>query len=294
MFFYLAAPIDHVESPSTGRSLAAEREMAKDVLVGRGVSAFDPFGAWSASGPPNGTIQEMNREAIRQSDGLLALLPLHTRTFGVPMEIEYAIQQGVPVAVSMCGDDVRPSWSLQHHAVNVWRLTADAVQDLCDRTQPVGDAGTVAGSGRVDPPPLTVARDHPDAMLPTKAYDDDAGWDLFVDKDVQIWPGSVTDVPTGVRVAIREGMYGRIVGRSSTHRKLGLSVVEGIIDAGYRGPLFAALWNPTDAPISLGRGSRVSQLILAEVPLDPLHVVGRPDDLPPSERGDNGFGSSGR
>jgi dUTP pyrophosphatase len=131
-----------------------------------------------------------------------------------------------------------------------------------------------------------------DAILPTRAYTGDAGYDLYTTETTVIPPKTVVDVATGVAVAIPVGHYGRIVGRSSTHRKRGLSVVEGVIDAGYRGPLFSCVWNPSETEsVTIEAGERVAQLIVTPVSqLDAYEV----ETLPNSDRGVRGFGSSGR
>lgn len=131
----------------------------------------------------------------------------------------------------------------------------------------------------------------PAAMEPLNAYGDDAGWDLHAIRPVYIEPGTGMDVPTGVAVAIPPGHYGRIVGRSSTLRKRGLMVMEGIIDCGFRGELYAYAFNPGRDTVKVEPGQSIAQLIVSPVPLCSWQEVG---DLPVSARGDNGFGSSGR
>lgn len=128
------------------------------------------------------------------------------------------------------------------------------------------------------------------ATLPTKAYAGDAGYDLPVTGWHAIRPGEVIDLPTGLRVAIPEGYYGRIVGRSSTRRRRGIEVVEGIIDAGYRGELFVCAVNRNDRAVLVSAGERLAQLIPVAIP--DLPTV-QSADLPESDRGSNGFGSSG-
>lgn len=129
------------------------------------------------------------------------------------------------------------------------------------------------------------------ATVPTSAYDGDAGWDLHVLEPTHIYPKRGVDVRTGVSIAIPEGFYGRIVGRSSAFRKRGLLVIEGIIDAGFRGELYSFVYNPGETIEVLEPGDSVAQLILVPVPsVTWLEVPA----LPESARGVNGFGSSGR
>jgi dUTP pyrophosphatase len=137
---------------------------------------------------------------------------------------------------------------------------------------------------------VIIARLDPRAEIPSKAYADDAGFDLVCTEGAQIDPGAVVDVKTGIAIAMPPGWWGRIIGRSSTLRKHGLIVNEGVIDAGFRGELFTGVFNPTDEYKVIQRGERLAQLLFLPVP--DVHWSERAE-LPPSERGENGFGSSG-
>ena len=130
------------------------------------------------------------------------------------------------------------------------------------------------------------------ATAPTKAYADDAGFDLYCDADLAIEPSSFIDVPLGVAIKVPEGTWGLLTARSSTLRKHGLMVAQGVIDCGYTGPLFAGVWNMTDKPVHITRGMRLVQYIL--MPNASLNVEAvQVDALPKTERGASGFGSSG-
>jgi dUTP pyrophosphatase len=128
--------------------------------------------------------------------------------------------------------------------------------------------------------------------VPTKAYPGDAGWDLYVSRDVVIPAYSFTDIHTDIAIALPEGLWGRITGRSSTLRKYGLLVNEGIIDNGYRGELFIGVFNLINHDRFIPAGTRLAQLILhwlvEDLQWEPTIV------LPPSQRQDKGFGSSGQ
>ncbi len=126
----------------------------------------------------------------------------------------------------------------------------------------------------------------------TVAYPGDAGIDLPVLQDQWIPPGEYVDVRTGWAAAIPPGFYGRIVGRSSCFRKKGLMILEGIIDAGFRGELFTAAYNPSHEPKFVAQGEALAQLIVSPIPMN--HQISVVDKLPPSERGERGFGSSRR
>lgn len=131
-----------------------------------------------------------------------------------------------------------------------------------------------------------------DARTPSRNLPGDAGWDLSTSKHVIIPPKEFLDVPTDIEIALPEELWGRIVGRSSTLRSWGCFVVEGIIDTGYRGELFVGIFNLTDTPKTIPIGTRLGQFVLqrhvGDITWTPVA------DLPSSQRGKAGFGSSGR
>lgn len=144
---------------------------------------------------------------------------------------------------------------------------------------------------------VLVHKTDPTAFLPSNAYPGDAGHDLHALEDTWVPLREGRDIRTGLNVSIPEGYYGRIVGRSSTLRKRGLLIIEGIIDCGFRGELFSFAYCPP-TPITMlkkgflvERGMAVAQMIVTPVPVVEWEVV---EELPPSERGEAGFGSSGR
>jgi len=139
---------------------------------------------------------------------------------------------------------------------------------------------------------LPVKRLHDAATLPTRAYEGDAGLDLSACERVELGPGERAVVSTGVAVAIPEGHAGLVLPRSGLAVRHGIGKVNapGLIDAGYRGELKVVLLN-TDRNESfvVEPGMRIAQLVLVPVALaEPVEVV----DLPGSERGERGFGSS--
>lgn len=131
------------------------------------------------------------------------------------------------------------------------------------------------------------------ALLPERAHPGDAGWDLRSVIDVEVAPGERTLVPTGLAVAIPDGHAGLVLPRSGLASKHGLTMVNapGLIDAGYRGEVICAVVNlDRETPVRISRGDRIAQLVIVAVPdLEPEWV----DELPPSTRGDGGFGSTG-
>jgi len=129
-------------------------------------------------------------------------------------------------------------------------------------------------------------------VLPARAYAGDAGFDLAACERVELGPGERALVPTGLAVAIPDGYAGFVQPRSGLAAKHGISIVNtpGLVDSGYRGELKVALLN-TDArePFVVMPGMRIAQLVVLPVPEVDLVEV---DELPESERGVRGFGST--
>ncbi|WKW85448.1 deoxyuridine triphosphatase [Microbacterium phage Milani] len=131
------------------------------------------------------------------------------------------------------------------------------------------------------------------ARMPIRAHSDDAGFDLYVARETVIPAHGFADVPSGVSVQLPNGYWGMLTGRSSTIRKRGLLVVQGIIDTGYTGELFSAVWNLTSESVTVEEGDRIAQLII--LPNSTANsVLRRTDALGDTTRGGAGFGSSGR
>jgi dUTP pyrophosphatase len=139
---------------------------------------------------------------------------------------------------------------------------------------------------------LPIRRLRDEAVLPSRAYSGDAGLDLSACEQVVLGPGERALVPTGIAVAIPEGYAGYVQPRSGLASKHGISIVNtpGLVDSGYRGELLINLLNtdPSET-FTVEPGMRIAQLVVLEVPHVELVVV---DELPESERGVRGFGSS--
>ena len=129
-------------------------------------------------------------------------------------------------------------------------------------------------------------------MLTARAYSGDAGLDLSSCERVVLAPGARALVPTGIAIAIPDGYAGYVQPRSGLASKHGISIVNapGLVDSGYRGELLINLLNtdPREA-FTIEMGMRIAQLVVLEVPHVELVEV---DELPDSERGVRGFGSS--
>lgn len=140
---------------------------------------------------------------------------------------------------------------------------------------------------------LAVRRLDRDLPLPAYARSDDAGLDLAAAHDVTVPPGARAVVGTGLAVAIPAGYAGLVLPRSGLALRHGLTILNapGLIDAGYRGEVKVLLVNhdPT-LTVTVRRGERIAQLVVQRLePVEPVEV----DELPPSERGAGGFGSTG-
>jgi dUTP pyrophosphatase len=139
---------------------------------------------------------------------------------------------------------------------------------------------------------LAIRRLRDDAFLPERAYSGDAGLDLAACERVELPPGERATVPTGLAVAIPDGFAGFVQPRSGLAARHGLTIVNspGLVDSGYRGELRVVLLN-TDAcvPFVVEPGMRIAQLVVLPVPKLELVEV---EELPESERGVRGFGSS--
>ncbi|HSE82889.1 MAG TPA: dUTP diphosphatase [Gaiellaceae bacterium] len=139
---------------------------------------------------------------------------------------------------------------------------------------------------------LPVVRLRDEAALPERAYAGDAGLDLCTCARLELAPGERAVVPTGLAVAIPEGFAGFVQPRSGLAARHGIAVVNspGLIDAGYRGEIRVVLLNTDRKQTFVAEpGDRIAQLVVLPVP--ELELV-ELDELPETERGVRGFGSS--
>jgi dUTP pyrophosphatase len=139
---------------------------------------------------------------------------------------------------------------------------------------------------------LPIQRLRPEAVLPERAYPGDAGLDLSACERVELGPGERALVGTGLAVAIPDGHAGFVQPRSGLASRHGITIVNtpGLVDAGYRGELRVVLLNTDhEHPFVVEPGMRIAQLVVLPVTEpEPVEV----DELPASERGVRGFGSS--
>ncbi|HTJ71931.1 MAG TPA: dUTP diphosphatase [Actinospica sp.] len=141
---------------------------------------------------------------------------------------------------------------------------------------------------------VLIRRLDPDLPLPSYALPGDAGADLRTAVDVELGPGERAVLPTGIAVAMPEGYAAFVHPRSGLAARYGVSLVNtpGTIDAGYRGEIKIIVVNlDRNDPVKFLRGDRVAQLVFQRVERARFTEVA---ELPDSERGDGGHGSTGR
>ena len=129
------------------------------------------------------------------------------------------------------------------------------------------------------------------AIMPTRAHEYDAGLDLYsAQEDTYIYSGESALFDTGVHVQLPKNTVGFLKSKSGLNVKHGITS-EGVIDAGYTGSILVKLYNHGSKPYKVRKGDKISQLVILPCILPELEVV---SSLEETERGDNGFGSSGR
>lgn len=129
------------------------------------------------------------------------------------------------------------------------------------------------------------------AIMPTRAHAHDAGLDLYAQEGRIIEAKESAIFDTGVHVLIPEGYVGLLMSKSGLNVKYGLTS-EGVIDASYTGSIVVKLYNNSGYDYHVRKGDKISQLLI--VPIDTPSLIQVNDFAEKTERGSNGFGSSGR
>lgn len=138
---------------------------------------------------------------------------------------------------------------------------------------------------------LKVKKTDAAAKLPARATSGDAGLDLYSVEDIAIEPGDRLVVKTGIAMEIPFGYAGLVWDKSGLAAKKGLKTMGGVIDAGYRGEIQVVLANLGNEPHAIAVGDKIAQLLIQKVELP---EVSEAAELSDSERGDGGFGSTGK
>lgn len=139
---------------------------------------------------------------------------------------------------------------------------------------------------------LEICRLRPEAVIPERAYSGDAGLDLAACERLELAAGERATVGTGLAVAIPAGYAGFVQPRSGLAARHGIALVNspGLIDSGYRGELRVVVLNTDrDSSFTIEPGMRIAQLVIMRLPEVELVEV---EELPASDRGVRGFGSS--
>ena len=131
----------------------------------------------------------------------------------------------------------------------------------------------------------------PGAYEPTRAHPTDAGLDLRAKERVKIWPGMSATIDTGVHVELPPGYYGKIESKSGLNVKHSIVSCGGTIDEPYRGSIVVKLYNFGDKAYVFEPGEKVAQLVIQPYIAPGIEIS---DTLSESDRGSDGFGSSGK
>lgn len=138
---------------------------------------------------------------------------------------------------------------------------------------------------------VKVKRIHPAAKLPARGSNRSAGADLCCLEAFTLGPGERKSAPTGLIVEILPGWYGRVAPRSGLAARHGVDTLAGVVDSDFRGELLVLIVNTGDAPVTFDAGDRIAQLIIERAAVCDYFWA---DELNETERGDAGFGSTGK
>jgi len=138
---------------------------------------------------------------------------------------------------------------------------------------------------------LRIQKLHEDAITPQYALDGDAGMDIFSMEHRALGPGERARVLTGIAMEIPYGYVGLIWEKSGLAVNHGIQTMGGVIDSGYRGEVVVTVYNASDTVHTFEKGDKVGQMLIQKVESPGIEVV---DTLSESERGEAGFGSTGK
>ena len=129
------------------------------------------------------------------------------------------------------------------------------------------------------------------AIVPNYAHLDDAGCDLFSIENLTIQPGQRVQIKTGIAIEVPDGHVALLWDKSGLSQKFGLKTLGGVVDSGYRGEILVGIVNLGDETYNLEKGNKVCQMIIQpKIVADFIEV----ENLSDSERGEGGFGSTGK
>lgn len=138
---------------------------------------------------------------------------------------------------------------------------------------------------------IKVKRLHPDAILPSYAHPGDAGMDLFALETIEVPAKSSARIRTGIALEIPDGYVGLCWDKSGLAMNHGIKVLGGVIDSGYRGELILGVSNLSNTSYRFEKGHKVMQLLIQAVESPEIIEV---NELSDTDRGEDGFGSTGK
>ncbi len=138
---------------------------------------------------------------------------------------------------------------------------------------------------------IKIKKLHSDARIPHYAHVGDAGVDLFTVEPFELEPRERKSVPLGLAIEIPEGYVGLIWDKSGLSHKFGIKSFGGVVDSGYRGEIHAGIMNLSDKFFSFEKGHKIAQLLIQKIEQADFEEV---QELTVTDRGENGFGSSGK
>jgi len=264
----------------------AWRDQVAIKLMAAGVECYTPYRGWVWSGAEGGQgIVLANERILAMADVLVA--DLDFGSVGTIREVQMALSLGIPVIArpsnptrSPYARDDRIRWVTSPDDVMV------AIRPLIKNKRRLAALPPES----TELPPMFVALSDK-AIAPRRAYPTSAGMDLFTSTNVVIGPEDFALVPTGVSIAVPDGYVGIIRGRSSAWFNRKLLVFEGTVDSEYRGELFVGVKNLMPVEHKVESGERLAQLLVMKVHMPRMEIV---DTLQVTERGEKGFGSTGR
>jgi dUTP pyrophosphatase len=290
MLIYLSHPIDRSDGIPALKIKLVNAQICKALETSQH-HLFQPGQAFYVPeyAQMDQTIERINQTAQRNAQGVIVVWPQNAKSWGVPVEVERALKNNQPVAFLT---DSKPTWAMPAAWTDsdLFKTFGFKDYDIYKALEWL-DQKMVHNNHQEKTLPYKLLTYT--AQKPTRAYDDDAGFDLYVSQTTTIEPGQFVDIPCSIAVELESDTWALLTGRSSTLRKHGLMVNQGIIDPGYRGELYAGVWNLSTQPVTIYAGDRVAQLILMPN-WTSLHKLQEVETLTPHPRGENGFGSSGR
>lgn len=130
-----------------------------------------------------------------------------------------------------------------------------------------------------------------DAIIPNRAHMTDAGLDLFTPYDIEIKPWGSATIDTGVHIELPHGYFGKIESKSGLNVKHDVVCCGGVIDEGYTGSICVKLYCFNEDGYKFDKGDKIAQIIIQPYLAPSLTIT---NNLEETERGDNGFGSTGK